>query len=55
VDNQSDKRLGKPCYDHIGDKLGALLMEQFINKGWIEKENAGDKHFFNTEKGQKEF
>lgn len=45
----------KTCYSHLGGKLGQLLMENFIEKGWIGKENTTDKHFFITEKGEKEF
>lgn len=45
----------KTCYTHLGGKLGMLLMEAFIDKGWIAKEKASDKHFFITEKGEKGF
>jgi hypothetical protein len=45
----------KTCYSHIGGKLGMMLMETFIEKGWIAKKNPKDKHFFVTEKGKKEF
>lgn len=45
----------KTCYSHLGGKLGTMLMETFIEKGWIQKTNPADKHFFITEKGQKEF
>lgn len=43
------------CFGHIGGKLGKMLMETFVDKGWIEKDNPTDKHFFITDKGQKEF
>lgn len=52
---QTDKKPAKTCYTHIGGKLGSLLLEQFIDKGWIAKEQPGDKHFFITDKGEKEF
>ncbi len=52
---QTDKKPAKTCYSHIGGKLGTLLLEQFIDKGWIAKEKSSDKHFFITDKGQKEF
>ena len=45
----------KRCYEHIGGKLGELLMEQFIVKGWISKDGSADKHFYITEKGEREF
>lgn len=43
----------KTCYSHLGGKLGMLLMEAFIEKGWIAKEKASDKHFFITDEGKK--
>lgn len=52
---QKSKKPAKSCYDHLGGKLGALLMEQFIEKGWIAKESSGDKYFFITDIGQQEF
>lgn len=45
----------KACYDHIGGKLGTMLMEMCIDKGWIQKEKPADKHFFITEKAQAAF
>jgi hypothetical protein len=45
----------KTCYTHLGGKLGALLLEAFIDKGWIAGEKKGDKHYIITEKGEKEF
>jgi hypothetical protein len=45
----------KMCYSHIGGKLGTLLLESFVDKGWIARETAGEKHFYVTEKGKKEF
>jgi len=45
----------KLCFEHIGGKLGMLLMETFIEKNWIAKNNPDDKHFYITDKGQKEF
>lgn len=50
-----EKKTAKLCYEHIGGKLGSLLLEQFIEKGWLAKENSGDKHFYITEVGEKEF
>ena len=53
--NNSNRKPAKPCYTHIGGKLGSLLMEQFIEKGWIQKNNSADKEYFITEKGEREF
>lgn len=43
----------KVCYTHLGGKLGMLLMEAFIEKGWIAKANPRDKHYFITPAGEK--
>lgn len=45
----------KICYEHIGGKLGQLLVENFAEKGWIAKSKPTDKHFYITDLGQKEF
>lgn len=45
----------KTCYSHLGGKLGMLLLEQFIAKGWIAKEKASDKNYYITPAGEKEF
>ena len=45
----------KTCYNHIGGKLGTLLMEEFIKKEWITKSRATDKQFYITPLGEKEF
>jgi hypothetical protein len=41
----------KPCYSHIGGRLGALLMEQFIGNGWIKRQGEDDRHYVMTTKG----
>lgn len=46
-----EKKQVKLCYEHIGGKLGSLLLEQFILKGWLSKEKGGDKYFSITDKG----
>ncbi|RYF26360.1 MAG: ArsR family transcriptional regulator [Flavobacteriales bacterium] len=51
----SDKRPAKLCYEHIGGKLGSLLLEQFLIKGWLAKNDVTDKNFYITEKGTLEF
>ena len=48
-------KAAKACYEHIGGKLGELLLELFVTKNWIAKENPTDKHFYITEEGEKEF
>jgi predicted transcriptional regulator len=45
----------KMCYSHIGGKLGQLLVEAFVDKGWIAKNKPTDKHFYITDLGEKEF
>jgi hypothetical protein len=45
----------KVCFHHIGGKLGTLLMDSFIDNGWIKKSSLTDKHFFITKKGEIEF
>lgn len=48
----NEKKLpAKLCYTHLGGKLGSLLLEQFIAKGWIEKAHEGDKNYFVTNAG----
>jgi hypothetical protein len=44
----------KLCYEHIGGKLGQLLLENFADKAWIAKKTPTDKHFCITELGEKE-
>ena len=43
------------CYNHIGGKLERLLMETFLDKGWIARDKPSDKQFHITDKGKKEF
>lgn len=45
----------KTCYSHIGGKLGALLLEQFVAKGWLSRSPDREKPFFITEEGEREF
>lgn len=42
----------KFCYEHIGGKLGELLAVAFIEKGWIARDNPGNKHFYITPTGE---
>lgn len=50
-----DRKPAKVCYEHIGGKLGMLLLEQFIAKDWLAKEKPDDKNFYITDKGILEF
>ncbi|HJT73540.1 MAG TPA: hypothetical protein VJ720_05965 [Chitinophaga sp.] len=50
----SNPRPAKMCYSHIGGKLGQLLAEAFLEKGWIAKEGPDSKHFYITPAGEKE-
>jgi hypothetical protein len=52
---QTDQIPAKMCYSHIGGKLGTLLMETFLDKGWLKKNADDDKHFHVTSKGETEF
>jgi hypothetical protein len=45
----------KICFEHIGGKLGMMLMELFVVRRWIAKVNPKDKHYYITSKGQREF
>jgi hypothetical protein len=54
--NKKDTRIpAKICYSHLGGKLGNILLESFLDKGWIAREQEGEKHYFLTPKGVKEF
>ncbi|MBW1654213.1 ArsR family transcriptional regulator [Flavobacterium quisquiliarum] len=52
---QSSIKPAKKCYEHLGGKLGELLLENFAEKKWIAKKSVSDKHFYITELGEKEF
>ncbi|MCC9066163.1 ArsR family transcriptional regulator [Flavobacterium piscisymbiosum] len=45
----------KMCYEHIGGKLGQLLVENFADKGWIAKNKPTDKNYYITDLGQEGF
>ncbi|HVI46563.1 MAG TPA: hypothetical protein VM802_16925 [Chitinophaga sp.] len=52
----SEKDIKKPvkfCYSHIGGKLGQLLTDNFIEKGWIARDPDSEKHYYLTEAGEK--
>ncbi|AWK06934.1 ArsR family transcriptional regulator [Flavobacterium crocinum] len=52
---ESSAKPAKKCYEHLGGKLGELLLENFADKKWIAKKSPSDKHFYITELGEKEF
>lgn len=53
--NKGSQIPAKPCYSHIGGRLGSLLMEQFIKKAWIKKNEESDRNYYLTPKGVKAF
>jgi len=55
MNKEAKVKPAKTCFGHIGGKLGILLMAAFEEKGWIAKQTPADKHFYITEKGEKEF
>jgi DNA-binding PadR family transcriptional regulator len=54
-EKSTNQKPAKVCYEHLGGKLGQLLKENFVDKGWIAKKKPTDKHFYITDLGQKEF
>jgi len=51
----TETKHAKLCYEHIGGKLGNLLLERFVSKGWLAKEKPGEKDLNITEKGVEGF
>lgn len=51
----TEKKHAKLCYEHVGGKLGNLLLERFIANGWLAMEKPGEKEFYITEKGAEGF
>lgn len=45
------KLLGKKCYDHLGGKLGAALLELYLSNGWLEAEEGKGTVYRLTGKG----
>jgi len=52
--NNAQMKPAKLCYEHIGGKLGQLLLQQLISKGWLAKTDPTDKNFYITELGATE-
>ncbi|KPE52523.1 hypothetical protein [Chryseobacterium indologenes] len=55
MNKSTGRKPAKPCYEHIGGKLGQLLLEQFVEKGWIARDNPADRQYYITDKGIEEF
>ncbi|WJS94325.1 ArsR family transcriptional regulator [Flavobacterium johnsoniae] len=55
MSNSQNIKPAKKCYEHLGGKLGELLLETFIEKKWIAKKDSSEKHLYITELGEKEF
>lgn len=49
------RKTAKTCYEHLGGKLGELLMEHFVLKGWLVKQNSSNKNYFVSDKGVEGF
>jgi len=50
--NYDKVKSAKLCYEHIGGKLGQLLLEVLIAKGWLAKTDSSDRHLYITELGE---
>ena len=47
---------GKKCYDHMGGKLGSVLLLFYLEKGWLEAEETGKSTVYKlTEAGYAAF
>lgn len=55
MSNSQNIKPAKKYYEHLGGKLGELLLETFIEKKWIAKKDSSEKHLYITELGEKEF
>ncbi len=51
METTKEVKPAKLCFEHIGGKLGMLLMDLFKEKKWIAKNKSRDKHFYITDKG----
>lgn len=48
--------IGKKCYDHLGGRLGAALLELYLSNGWIIPSEESKKTVYRlTEKGAAAF
>lgn len=49
------KLIGHQCYEHLGGKLGALLLDFYISQGWVEIIEGKRKVYILTPKGKDAF
>ena len=52
---QNKPLTGKKCYDHLGGKLGAVLLLFYLEQGWLEPEEGKTTIYKITKKGYSEF
>ncbi len=53
---KQEKRLtGRKCYDHLGGRLGAMLLELYLQNGWIVLEEGKSTVYAVTPKGEEAF
>lgn len=45
----------KLCYSHVGGRLGSLLAELYLEKGWIKQTEENERMYYITPKGKKSF
>ena len=45
----------KLCYSHIGGRLGSMLTDHYIEKGWIKQSAGNERFYYVTKKGKKIF
>lgn len=50
----AERKHAKLCYEHIGGKLGELLLQSFIARGWLVRE-PGKKEYYLTKTGAEGF
>lgn len=46
---------GRCCYDHLGGRLGAALLELYLKNGWLEPEEGNGKAYRMTDAGKQAF
>jgi hypothetical protein len=46
---------GRKCYDHLGGKLGTILLNTLLENNWIELEEDKKTVYIVIEKEKKEF
>ena len=46
---------GKRCYDHLGGRLGAALLELYVKNGWIALQEDASTVYCITEQGAAAF